>query len=151
MSEVKPPYEKALEMLYEKNAEITDLRTRLEKAENVVRERACCIPTNGWGHTDNCLHTRLEKAEKEARMNKANNIACIRIREDMDRKLDEYEELSEKLDAENAVLKQKLERITAWANTDTYLYDHKAIQNITIAKETGYKIAQKIVREILSW
>ena len=130
MSEVKPPYEKALEMLYEKNAEITDLRARLEKAENVVRERACCIPTNGWGHTDDCLRAQLEKSKQR------NEIVL---------------ESHHRLEAENAVLKQKLERITAWANTDTYLYAHKAIQNITIAKETGYKIAQKIVREILSW
>ena len=79
-------------------------------------------------------------------------ISALRTRLEKSKQRNEIVlESHHRLEAENAVLKQKLERITAWANTDTYLYDHKAIQNITIAKESGYEIAQKIVREILSW
>ena len=148
MSE-KVPYKKALEMLYEKNAEIDDLRARLEQmekqkedaikevlslakrlrqsegektsntaawikipeanlrvieAENAdLRERACCIPTNGWGHTDDCLRTRLAEYEK---MYNASLSLFTDVQRERDRAV--------KFAAENAALKEKLEEIKQW-------------------------------------
>ena len=60
------------------------------------------------------LITRLEEAEKQVRLLKANNDAGRRIIEGMDKKLDEYDEQVDKLEAENASLKQIISDAQTW-------------------------------------
>ena len=81
MSE-KVPYKKALEMLYEKNAEIDDLRARLEKAQkmldNTIDDLQNLAEKNLDFETENAaLKQKLEKAHMDlanAEHNVAENI-----------------------------------------------------------------------------
>ena len=62
MSEVKPPYEKALEMLYEKNAEIEALRSRLEEAE---RELKHCLNLDNHNNIVRQKNEEIKSLEAE--------------------------------------------------------------------------------------